>query len=133
MDIFEEVKKLNLPLGKYVVVGSGIMAAKRMRNINDIDLLVTEDVYEIISKQEGWTSEPKSDGWTLTKGIYEIDKVFKYKEYNPGTDHLIKTAEIINGIPFMQLSELVKFKEILRREKDLEDIELIKKYLENGE
>ena len=129
MDIFTEVKKLNLPLGKYVVVGSGIMAAKGIRIINDVDVLATADIFEKISKEGGWKLVPKGDGWTLTKGIYEIDKVFKYKEYNPGTDYLINSAEIIQDIPFMQLSELVKFKETLRREKDLEDIELIKKYL----
>ena len=131
MDIFEEVKKLNLPIGKYVVVGSGVMAAKGIRDINDVDLLVTENVYEMIGKQDGWTLESKSDGWTLKKGIYEVDKVFKYKEYNPGTDYLINTAEIIEGIPFMQLLELVKFKETLGREKDVKDVELIKNYLQN--
>ncbi len=36
MNIIERTKKLNFPLGKYVVVGSGILEALGIRSANDI-------------------------------------------------------------------------------------------------
>jgi large subunit ribosomal protein L21 len=40
----------------------------------------------------------------------------------------IKEANIINGISFMNLHELVKFKKALGREKDLVDVGLVEEY-----
>jgi hypothetical protein len=128
--IFEEVKSLNLPAGKYVVVGSGPMVAKGMREFHDIGILVTEDVFEKLSKEPGWKlSKGEAGRKVLKKDIFEIDKVFWCKDYQPDTIELIKNAEMINGIPFLQLSELIKFKQQLGRRKDLRDIVLIEKYL----
>lgn len=41
-------------------------------------------------------------------------------------EEIISSATLIDGIPFMNLDELIKFKIALGREKDFEDIELIK-------
>ena len=40
MDVIAEVKKLDLPLGQYVVIGSGIMAQLGLREANDVDIAV---------------------------------------------------------------------------------------------
>ena len=45
MDVIAEVKKLGLPLGQYVVIGSGIMAQLGLREANDVDIAVTPDLY----------------------------------------------------------------------------------------
>jgi hypothetical protein len=128
--IFEEVKSLNLPAGKYVVVGSGPMVVKGLREFNDIDILVNEDVFEKLSKEPGWKlSKGEAGRKVLKKDIFEIDKIFWCKDYQPDTNELIKNAEMINGIPFLPLSELIKFKEQLGRRKDLQDIKLINSYL----
>lgn len=42
---------------------------------------------------------------------------------------MIRNAEIIEGVPFIRLSELIKFKMALGRDKDKKDIELIEQYL----
>lgn len=63
MDIFEEVKNLNLPLGQYLVAGSGPIAAHGIRDYKDIDILVTENLYNKLMKS-GWSlvSLPGVDG-----------------------------------------------------------------------
>jgi|SRR3989344_1073991 len=133
MDIFKEVKNLNLPFGKYVVVGSGPLVARGIRDFKDIDILVTEDLYEKLSQEEGWiVGSGEAGRKVLMKNIFEIDKVFWCKDYRPDTEELIKNAEIINGIPFLQLPEVVKFKKTLGREKDFNDIKLIDEYLKTG-
>ena len=52
-----------------------------------------------------------------------------HEDYRPNTKNLLKNADIINGVPFLQLNELLKFKEALGREKDVKDIELINQYI----
>lgn len=42
MGIFENVKKFNFPIGEYVVVGSGLLAALGLREASDVDVAVTQ-------------------------------------------------------------------------------------------
>lgn len=55
-----------------------------------------------------------------------------WEEYSTTTEEAIQTATIIDGIPFMNLNELCKFKEALGRDKDFKDIELIREYQRNN-
>lgn len=135
MDIFEEVKKLNLPLGEYVVVGSGPMAARGIRDYKDIDILVTKNLYSKLIKQSWKTVEINGVNGkfeVLKNDKFEVDKKLWCGNYKPDTENLIKSAEIINGVPFLLLKELIKFKKALGREKDLKDIILIENYLNKG-
>ncbi|MFA5841907.1 MAG: hypothetical protein WC835_03050 [Candidatus Paceibacterota bacterium] len=42
MNIAQRVKKLNFPIGEYVVVGSGLLDALGLRKANDIDVAITQ-------------------------------------------------------------------------------------------
>jgi hypothetical protein len=42
LNIFEKVKELNLPFGKYVVVSSGVLDALGIRSASDVDIAVTK-------------------------------------------------------------------------------------------
>jgi len=132
MDIFKEIKNLNFPLGEYLIVGSGPLAARGIRDYKDVDILVTENLYNKLIEQDWKTVE--IDGVNgrfkvLKNGKFEIDKRLWCGSYKPDTDNLIKSAEIINGVPFLPLKELIKFKRALGREKDLQDIKLIRQHL----
>lgn len=133
MNIFEEVKNLNLPTGEYVIVGSGPMAAREIRDFKDVDILVSEKLYNELLKM-GWEAvEIEGVGGkfkVLKRGIFEVNTTLQHRDYNPDTKDLIKRAEIICDVPFLPLQELVKFKTALGREKDLRDIELINNYLQ---
>ncbi len=129
MDIFKEVRDLNLPLGQYIVVGSGTMEALGIRKSKDIDLVVTEDLYKEFEKK-GWEKKQVSENrFGIKQGKYEMFKDFVCGNYRPDAAELINNAQIINGLPFLPLEELLKFKKELGREKDLKDIELIEEYL----
>jgi hypothetical protein len=133
MNIFEEVKKLNLPIGEYVIVGSGPMAAREIRDFKDIDILVSEKLYDELVKK-GWeVVEVEGVGGkfkVLKKDIFEVNTTLWHGDYKPDTQDLIKRAEIICDVPFLPLQELIKFKTALGREKDLKDIELINSHLQ---
>ncbi len=130
MNIFQKVKSLNLPPGKYVVVAGSALEGYGIRKNNDIDITVTKDVYENL-KGKGWEESVRPDGNTgLVKDKYEIGVGFSYGEYQVPAEDLIKTAKVINGIPFVGLAEIVNFKKARNSEKDKEDIKLIEQYLQ---
>ena len=129
MNLFEKVKELNLPLGQYCVVGSGPLFAHNLRESNDIDLLITADLYKKL-KENGWQIKHYQNGNEyLTFDCFEANINFCWKNYQPDPKYQIESAEIIKGIPFLRLDELLKWKREFRREKDLKDIVLIENYL----
>ena len=132
MNLFEEVKRLDLPPGEYVVIGSGILGALGIRDIADVDLLVSPRVFEQL-RERGWVyQEIDIEGRTrqkLTHGVAEAFKDFWYGNINPDPANMIKDAQIIEGIPFLSLEKLMEIKQVLNRPKDCADIALIEKYL----
>src|SRR5260370_417002 len=108
MDIFGKVKELNLPLGEYVVFGSGPLAAHNIRPTRDVDLFVTPALYQGL-KSAGWEEkdwELRPPGKYLSKDdLYEADDMWHYGDYNPKPEEIIAVAEIIQGIPFAPITE----------------------------
>lgn len=51
MKFEEELKKLNLPLGKYAIFGSGPLAIRGLRENNDIDIIVTDELWQNLTKK----------------------------------------------------------------------------------
>lgn len=136
MNIFEKVKSLNLPLGKYAVFGSGPLMAHGLRESRDIDILTIPEVYESLKSQGGWEEKqwPSGDRY-LAKEEFEIVIEWTYKNqesgefYDSDIKNLIDEADIINGIPFVKLEEVLAWKKVRGKEKDLRDIQLIEEYL----
>jgi hypothetical protein len=132
VNIIQKIKKLNLPPDKYVVVSSGIMDVLGIRKAGDIDIAVTSDLHQKLRETGKWNEEQKYGKIYLKKDVFEIIPQLNWDKYNITTEEAIKSALIIEGIPFMNLDELIKFKTALGREKDFKDIELIKDYLKNN-
>lgn len=129
MTIFEKVKALSLPIGQYVVFGGGPLDAHGIRNTNDVDILVTADLYETLRNQ-GWEEKKWSDrGSYLAKGDVQVDDSWHYGSYDPSPEEIIVQAEIIQEVPFAPLNEVIKWKRAFARPKDLADIKLIEDFL----
>ena len=129
MNIYQKIKRLNLPKDKYVVGSGSALEGYGIRKSNDIDIVVTKDVY-LNLKKKGWKETIFPNGLTnLTKEQYEVMVNFNYGKYHASTRHLIKSANIIKGVPFVNLKEIIKFKKEMSRDKDKEDIKLIENYL----
>lgn len=138
MNIFSVLSKLNLPPDQYVVLGSGVLQAHGIRQARDIDIMGTYELIDRLSKN-GWKTKWVFRDWTIRKGVKTIIDscdVEVYSEKNiasfkTGVQDLIKTADIIEGVPFMNLNELVSLKKALGRKKDFDDIKMINEYLNN--
>ncbi len=131
VDIFAEVKRLNLPLGQYVVFGAGPLAAHGVRETTDVDLFVTPTLYQAL-KADGWEEKELTNppgGVCLFRGIYEADDTWHYGDYDPKPEELIQAAEVIEGVPFAPLVEVLKWKRAFGRPKDVADVGLIERHL----
>ncbi len=74
-------------------------------------------------------------GFLERSGLYvngaEIYSKFKYKKYKPRYEDVFARTEVIEGIHFMSLDDLVILKKLLGRKKDLKDIQLIGEFKTN--
>jgi hypothetical protein len=129
MNIIEKAKALNFPAGKYVIVGSGPLDALGIRPANDMDIAVLPELHTRLRETGEWNEDVRYGRVFLQQEGIEIIPELSWPEYPTTTEEAIRSATIIEGIPFMNLSELKKFKQALGREKDFADIALIDEYL----
>lgn len=132
IDIFEEIKKLNFPPDHFIVVGSGIMAVKGIRDAYDLDIVVSQELFDKC-KSEGWELKPWTRSGRIGKDWLKgdiadlmIESQLGDEDYN--LEKLKEEGELINGIWFLSLDQLIKFKRNYGRPKDFDDIALMEKY-----
>ena len=128
MTISEQVKSLGLPAGSYAVFGSGPLAARKLREARDIDIIVTEELFKKLSGEGSWEPFDTMDRRTGLKK----DDVSIFYTWAPDSwdiDELIADAEMIDGIPYVALKTVRDWKVIRDQPKDREDIALIDRYL----
>ncbi len=126
-ELFQKVKELHLPVGKYALFGSAPLAIRGIRECRDIDMIVSEDVWEEY-KRKGWECAVAAHG----SEYLSHDDIELWKDWYPGewdVSDIIAKAEIIDGLPFVTLDTVVKWKKLKGREKDIRDIELIEEFL----
>lgn len=118
-----------MSLGTFAIFGSGPLAVRGLKEPNDLDIIVTQSVYEEFRDIKNWTEKLFLDG---SKHYLEKENIELWKEWGPGewnVQELINTAEIIEGLPYVNLHNVLLWKEQNARPKDLEDILKIKEYL----
>ncbi len=130
MNVVEEIKKLNLSIDQYVVIGGSSLAVRGIRETEDIDLVVSKDLLEEYKQKKEWHTHPRLDSSKepgLTNGLVEMYPDIGY-EVEDSFKKIRDKADIVEGIPVASLEDIIRIKETYKREKDLRDIELIKQY-----
>lgn len=101
------------------------MAVAGLRESNDIDLLVSKEVFAKL-KKAGWQELIKSSNdKPLVHDVFEAHDNWNFSSYSPTLKHLLASAVIVDGIPFASLKEVLEWKMASGRPKDLTDIDLI--------
>ena len=131
MNIIKKIKELNLPSNQYVIVASSVLDVLGIRKASDIDIAVTKNLFQKMRETGEWGEIEKYNKIFLEKEGFDIIPQLDWEDYTTTTEEAISSALVIEGIPFMNLNELIKFKMALGREKDFKDIELINEYLNN--
>src|SRR3989344_3939178 len=107
MDIFDRVKKFNLPMGEYAVFGSSLLDVWGIRKANDLDIIATPELYNHL-KEEGWEEQQAHGFKMLVKDDANVSTVQDKPtdgSYCPDRLQLIKDAVVINGVPFVRVEE----------------------------
>jgi len=125
--LLNDFKKLNLPDGDYTIYGSGPLAIRGIRKAHDLDVIVSESLYQKL--KEKYSKDPKKE--RIKMGEIEIYPFWAWEPEINGLDKAIKRAEIIQGLRFIRLDDLIECKKKMGRPKDFNDIKLIKDYLQN--
>jgi hypothetical protein len=130
MDIISKIKNLNLPDGQYMICGSAILEILKIRSAQDVDILVSPELFEELVEKHNWKFHSKFNTTIENPDhIAGAKKSLDFMKENFTLDQIIDTAYWHDGIPFMNLEMLIEAKTQLGREKDFKDIELIKNFL----
>ena len=127
--LLSELKKLDLPKDKFAITSSGPLGIKGIREINDLDIIVCPDLWNELSekykviKENNFESICIGNIQILGKGSWFTDPQFGDTISN------IKNAEIIEGYRWVQLNQILEIKRHKTRPKDVEDVQLIERYL----
>ena len=120
---------LNLEKDDFSVFGSGPMFGHGLIELtNDLD---------IIARGKAWEQAKKFGGISTENGTEKTIKLFNKRieignYFYPGnfdTNELIDTSNIIEEIRFVRLENVLTYKKILNRPKDIIHIKIIEKYL----
>jgi hypothetical protein len=129
--LLKEFQKLNLPDGQYVIYGSGPLAVRGLRGAQDLDVVVSDELYQKLLKKYPETKKKATKLLSSVRFIRVGDI-----ELIPASFSLIKDfeqavdrADKIGGFRFVCLKDLLRWKKKMARPKDFEDIKLIQEYL----
>jgi len=109
-EIIKKVKALDLPEGSYVVFGSGPLALAGIRDANDIDMLITPELFAKL-ELEGWQKISKGLGdEPLIHGDIEVHPNWDFSSYSPSLEYLLSRATYVDGVAFASLTDVRKWK-----------------------
>jgi len=131
IDYFKNwLKNLDLNKNDFAVFGSWPLYLRWITDkITDIDLIV---------RAQNWNEATKLGKLKIINGNENIEinaELEIWKQRKPGdwdTDNLIDTADIFDGIKFVTLENVLKWKTIYNRDKDKIHIKLIEEYLKSN-
>ena len=133
----DKVEALNLPLDQIIVIGSGILDQLEIRPAVDIDLAVSSDLMKKLSEESSdWIKKfddnqrfyfIKDDGSAEVWDGWEFDgQVVSY-------DGLLDYVVEYDGVRFVNLEFLSRWKKWRSLEKDTQDVKLIDEWRANNE
>ena len=123
MDIQKKIQSLNLPKDSFIVVGSGILGALGIRESNDIDMIVSQEVFDKLDAA-GWEHDAWADQTVLKQNLFDLGTHWSGQT----VDALLQHATVINDIPYLSLDDLLVWKKERARPKDIVDVQLISDY-----
>ena len=133
----DKVKALNLPLYQIIVIGSGILDQLGIRPASDIDLAASSDLMKNLSEKSGdWLKKfDYNQRFYFVKddGSAEVWDGWEFDGQAVSYDDLLDYAVKYDGVRFVDLEFLRKWKSWRGREKDVRDVELIDEWRANNE
>ena len=133
----DKVKALNLPLDQIIVIGSGILDQLGIRPAGDIDLAASSDLMKKLSEEsDNWIKKFDDNQrfyFVKDDGSAEVWDGWVFDGQTVSYDDLLDYAVEYDGVRFVDLEFLRKWKSWRGREKDVRDVELIDEWRADNE
>lgn len=133
----DKVKALNLPLDQIIVIGSGILDQLEIRPASDIDLAASPDLMKNLSEESGDWLKKFDDNqrfyFVKDDGSAEVWDGWVFDGQAVSYGELLSQSVEYDGVRFVDLKFLRKWKSWRGREKDVRDVELIDEWRANNE
>jgi hypothetical protein len=124
--LFAALAAIRLPREHYVVCGSAALYVRGLRpRMGDLDILARGPAWQrALSLGE---PEPTVSGYGR-RVVHPAAAIEIMDRWTPGwsSDRLIDEADLIDGVPFMRLGDVLRWKVAASRPKDLPDIAAIR-------
>jgi len=118
--LFDQIRRLSLPLGDYAIFGSGPLAIRGIiPACNDLDILCRRQAWEIVRSMGKPEFLPEYDVTVVTMSEHALTFGTVWGIGDFDVDELIDTAEIISELPFVKLEHVICYKKIRSSEKDV--------------
>lgn len=131
-ELLEKLKALDLPANDFAIFGSGPMYPIGIKELgHDIDLIARGEAWQ---KATILNKPVQTQTWECLAVSLFDDQIEIFNGWGPGKwniDELIDSADIFDGIRYVNLDNLIKWKKEMGRPKDLEHLKLIEEYLKN--
>ena len=128
------LQKLSLNPNNSIVIGSGILQVLGIRKSKDIDVVASQDVYDSLKKSGKFTVSKNHGREVLSDGIFEIGTSWKVLDKSYRFEDFTNDSIVINGVRYITIGFLYKAKKSwvdggYARQKDIEDVRSIEKYM----
>lgn len=124
MSIIERVKATKLPLEEVVVIGSGLLDALGLRKADDIDLVVSWELFDRLTVSGSYAQKERAGEPYLIRDDIEIWMSWG-NDRKPNFDALKDAGVVIDGVTFVNKDFLISWKKQSGRDKDISDIRLL--------
>jgi hypothetical protein len=120
MDIFLELKKLNFPPDKYLVIGGAALAGRNLKQTRDLDILVEKNFLEELRKDSHWKYHPRiipteKAGLVNEEGTVELYPTVGKIDLE--FEDMKTREETIEGVPFANLQDILLIKKLIEEKK----------------
>lgn len=124
-NIIDILKKYNFDNSKYLVISGAAMVLYGIKDsTNDIDIAVTKDYYNYLLSNYNCIFERVNE---YGNSCYMMDNCINF-----GINYYSDNKEFIESIPVQSIEDLLQLKKYLNRDKDIFDIEKIKRYIKEN-
>ncbi|GAA2582201.1 hypothetical protein GCM10010435_69800 [Winogradskya consettensis] len=124
------VDYLGLDRRDFVIFGSGPLLAHNLRTrVSDLDIVARGAAWRCVSLH-GMTGRGTHNNAPMAVfwgGLIQFSQGWISPDWD--ADDLIDRAETIQGLPFAQLTDVLRYKEALDRRKDRHDIQILRPLL----
>ena len=133
-EAFGLLRRVGLPLGHFAVFGSGPLLVRGIIDeADDLDVIARGPAWRqavatgtLVDLEEHGVTVASFFGGAITVGN-------RWAIGDVSVDALINSAEMLDGLPFVQLEHVRSYKRIAARPKDLDHIDRLDKWMATGQ